>query len=133
MHVDRFPFVSNPSLFNNCSLIDKMDPSQVFKSNWIRPEDTGKYKEITALFKISGRTRDEDWINNTTKAYLNGTYEGNILDLMDSNLHIFQKRFNAYIDNARLVDFHTKVTQCDKNCNRCNYCESTATKLLKFK
>ena len=119
--------------FNNCSLIDKMDPFQVFKSNWIRPEDTGKYKEITALFKISGRTRDEDWINNTTKAYLNGTYEGNILDLMDSNLHIFQKRFNAYIDNARLVDFHTKVTQCDKNCNKCNYCESTATKLLKFK
>ena len=117
-HLNKESQRSADHFFNNCSLIDKMDPSQIFKSNWIRPEDTGKYRGITSSFKISGRTRDKEWIINAAKAYLEESYDGNVLELMDSNLHAFKKRFNAYIDNAQLMDFHAKVILCDKNCNK---------------
>ncbi len=132
-HLSKENKIHAEHFFSNCHLIDKIDPAQVFKSNWIRPEDTVKYRKITTLFKISGRTRDKEWIQNAAKAYLQESYDGNILDLMDSNLHSFKKRFNAYISNKELQEFHSHVTSCDKNCHRCTYCESTANKLLKFK
>lgn len=118
--------------FNNCHQIDRIDPSQVFKSNWIRPEDTRKYRKITSSFKIAGRTREKEWIINTTKAYLEESYTGNFLDLTDSNLYTFKKRFNAYINNSDLHDFHNHVTSCDKNCHRCDYCRNQSQAILKF-
>lgn len=119
--------------FNNCHLIDKIDPSQVLKSNWIRPEDVNKYKGIAASFKIAGRTRSKEWILNTTKAYLEESYDDNMLDIMDSNLNAFKKHFGASIDNKKLETFHEKVTSCDKNCHRCRYCENVAEKLLTYR
>ncbi|MDR0350883.1 MAG: U32 family peptidase, partial [Coriobacteriales bacterium] len=38
-----------------CGEITKDDPGQIFKSNWIRPEDLRRYAGITSFFKIVGR------------------------------------------------------------------------------
>ena len=38
-----------------CGDIILRDPGQVFKSNWVRPEDLVRYEKITRFFKIVGR------------------------------------------------------------------------------
>ncbi|ODS42918.1 MAG: hypothetical protein MSIBF_06565 [Candidatus Altiarchaeales archaeon IMC4] len=118
--------------FFNCHHISRIDPSQILKSCWIRPEDLKKYSKITDYFKISGRTRDTEWIINAAKAYLNEGFNGNLLEIMDSNLNEVRVRYNAFVDNKSLDGFLKKVASCDKNCFRCHYCDELATKIINF-
>lgn len=119
--------------FSNCQHIVREDPSQILKSCWIRPEDLRKYRKITNLFKITGRTRSTEWILNTTRAYLEESYGGNLLELMDSSLDAFRQTYHAYLDNKSLDGFFETVTSCKKNCGKCRYCDETARGILKFK
>lgn len=115
-----------------CCEFRKLDPSQLLKSDWIRPEDVHRYKKITSLFKIVGRTMPTPWVLNTTKAYMEESYNGNLLDLMESTILKVKQQFHASINNKSLGGFFEKVTVCDKNCKRCGYCDELAKKVVKF-
>ena len=54
----------------NCIQQSKSDPSQIFKSCWIRPEDMRKYESITGFFKIVGRTSSRSMVLRSVEAYL---------------------------------------------------------------
>jgi len=120
---------------DNCSLIFKIDPSQILKSCWIRPEDVPKYKKITNRFKIAGRQiKDTQKILKIIKGYMNFSYEGNLLDLFEAGISGFKNRFNVFIDNKNIGDnFFQKVTSCDKNCFGCKFCGELAKKVIKIK
>ncbi len=124
--------IPSDRFFFNCYHINKLDPSQILKSHWIRPEDLKKYKKITNFFKISGRTRKTEWLVNVIKAYTEKKWDGNFLDLMDSSLNEFKKSYKCFIDNRDLDGFLDKVADCDENCLECNYCEDLAEKIVKF-
>lgn len=57
-------------------------PSNILKSRWVRPEDIHLYESVgIEWFKLSGRTMPTEWIIRVAKAYVERTYDGNLLDL----------------------------------------------------
>jgi hypothetical protein len=69
-----------------------------------------------------------------TEAYLEQSYDGNLLDLLCSNLGYYNVRYSAYVDNKSLdrENFFNTVTSCGRNCAECNYCKNLTDKLLKY-
>ena len=120
---------------SECLSVFSNDHSQVLKSCWIRPEDVSKYSEITSFFKIVGRNMPKSMVVRTTKAYLEESWGGDLLDLMAASLKRFSLAYGAYLDNKGLGEekFFEKVTSCDRNCNQCNYCLELAKKLIKLR
>jgi collagenase-like PrtC family protease len=118
----------------HCLEVTAMDPSQILKSGWIRPEDTRKYSEITSYFKVVGREQRKSKAIRATKAYLEESWDGGLLDLLCASLNNFNLEYGAYLDNKSLGEykFFEKVTSCDKNCHQCSYCEELGKKLIEF-
>ncbi len=100
--------------FGICRKIESLDPSQLLKSPWIRPEDLKKYKKITNFFKIEGRTLPTKNILEQTKSYL--------MEKTNDSMPEFFKKVP--------YDFFDKVTSCDKNCSKCHYCNNLAKEIF---
>ena len=117
-----------------CNKLTSEDPSQVLKSCWIRPEDTKKYSGITSFFKIVGRSQPRSAVIRTTKAYLEESWDGDLLDILCASLSSFGRIYGAYLDNKTLgrYKFFEKVISCDRNCSQCSYCEELARRLIGF-
>jgi collagenase-like PrtC family protease len=117
----------------NCLQQSKRDLSQIFKSCWIRPEDTRKYGKITGYFKIVGRTSSKSMVRRSVKAYLEERWEGDLLELMAGNLYSLAMSHLMHLDNRSLdaIGFFETVTSCDKECMDCNYCSELVGRLIK--
>jgi collagenase-like PrtC family protease len=118
--------------FDDCLSMSADEPAQILRSCWIRPEDVSKYSEITSFFKIVGRESPRSKVIRCVEAYLQESWDGNLFDILCSSLNNFGATYGAYLDNRSLGEcrFFEKVTSCDRNCNRCNYCEGLAQKLV---
>ncbi|MDD4793844.1 MAG: U32 family peptidase [Dehalococcoidales bacterium] len=116
--------------FKNCSELVNKNRALIFKSSWIRPEDLCKYAGITNYFKISGRSHPK-WAD-ISRAYLEESWNGNLLELMDASLRFLNAHQSIYIDNKELdrYQFFDHVTNCGRNCKACNYCEELASKVI---
>ncbi|MBN2094938.1 MAG: U32 family peptidase [Candidatus Aenigmarchaeota archaeon] len=112
------------AFFFNCHKLSANEPSLILMSPWINPENLKTYGKITNYFKITGRSHSKEWIINTTKAYLSENFEGNLLDIMDSNLDCFNKKFGRSINNKSLekLGFFNRIIECDKDLCRGKYC-----------
>ncbi len=134
-HITKDMSRFNPEVFlANCLQVTALNHSQILKSCWIRPEDMSKYCEITNFFKIVGRDWPKSMVVRATKAYLEESWDGDLLDIVSSNLSAFGLRYGARLDNKNLDDcnFFEKVTSCNMKCINCDYCEKLARKLIKF-
>jgi len=138
------------------------DPRKVISASFIRPEDIKGYNEMGfELFKLCDRKQTTSWLKNVINAYLNGTYEGNLSDLMApwSNIggkypyphkitqeEIKEKgfqgirglvRFTPNIDNKSMDNYldywkEVKTSGCaNEDCDKCNYCATVAEKAYK--
>jgi collagenase-like PrtC family protease len=117
----------------NCIQLSKSDPSQLLKSCWIRPEDTPKYGQITKYFKLVGRTSSKSMLVRSFEAYLNESWDGDLLELMAGNLYSVGMSHLMHLDNKSLdaVGFFEKVTSCDKECSECAFCSELIRKLVR--
>ncbi len=117
----------------NCLQLSKSDPSQLLKSGWIRPEDTSKYAGITNYFKLVGRTSSKSMLARSFEAYLNESWDGDLLELMAGNLYSVAMSHLMHLDNKSLdaIGFFQKVTSCDKECSECSYCSELVAKLMR--
>jgi len=115
-----------------CQQVISEDLSQILKSCWIRPEDTSKYGEITSFFKIVGRVLPKSKGIRADRAYLEESWDGDLLDIVSSSLGAFSMRYGTYLENKDLdkYKFFEKVTSCDNNCSQCGYCEELAGKVI---
>jgi len=115
-----------------CDWVIREDPSQILKSGWIRPEDTRKYGEITSFFKIVGRALPTSKVIRSIKAYLEESWDGDLLDIISSSLGRFALNHGIYLDNKTLgeLEFFERITSCVHNCSQCNYCDLLAKKLI---
>ena len=116
------------------SKLSSGEHSQILKSGRIRPEDTRKYGGISSFFKIVGRARPRSMVIRATKAYLEESWDGDLLDIISSSLNKFGLEYGAHLDNKSLekYKFFEKVTSCDKNCSQCGYCEELAGELIRL-
>jgi collagenase-like PrtC family protease len=117
----------------NCLQLTKHDPSQLLKSGWIRPEDLSRYGGITTYFKLVGRTSSKTMLARSFEAYMNESWDGDLLELMAGNLYSAAMSHLMHLDNKSLdaVRFFEKVTSCDKECSECTYCSDLIGKLVR--
>jgi len=117
----------------NCMQLSRNDPSQILKSAWIRPEDAGRYGEISRYFKLVGRTSSSNMLLRSVEAYLSENWDGDLLELMAGNIYSVGMSHLLHLDNKSLdaAGFFDKTTACDKECSECDYCAALAGKLIK--
>ncbi len=136
-HFNFFSHANGPGLKPNvlddyyyfkCLSLRINDPQQLIKSPWIRPEDLREYRHITDTFKIGGRTQFVNWILNAVDAYANESYEGNLMDLLDS---IKDLKDHFFIPNSELNGAIEQWKRCDKVCHKCGYCKRLAEKIIR--
>jgi collagenase-like PrtC family protease len=116
----------------NCLQLTKTDPSQILKAGWIRPEDARKYEPITGYFKIVGRTSSKSMVLRALKAYMEESWDGDLLELMAGNLYSAGMSHLLHVHNKRLdpIGFFNQVTSCDKECSSCSYCDRVIEQVL---
>jgi collagenase-like PrtC family protease len=93
-----------------CMDIIKKKPELFFKSPFVRPEDLKHYNSLIDEFKIVTRSQQTDKVELILKAYIDQKYDGNLLDLIDSE---YPKTVFNYIDNKKLsnLDFFNKIIE----------------------
>ena len=96
-------------------------PARFLKSPFIRPEDRHHYQGLADTLKLSGRTLGTAFLTRCITAYHGGSYDGNLLDLMDA-AHFLSDHF--YIHNPRLgSDFFPLLSSCTNQCKTCRLCD----------
>lgn len=122
---------------HNCMLQRYQNISEVLKLGWIRPEDLKYYTAVGInFFKLQGRQHvlRGDHIR-AIECYFKESYDGNLMDLLD----MFNSRYSLkiYLDNKKLEGFITPYYEnenfCKKDCSKCGYCESFASKCMDIK
>jgi len=103
-----------------CMRTLQRDPSRLFKSPFIRPEDAAAYEPYVDVLKLCGRTSGAPFLMRVVDAYLHGKHSGNLLDLMDAMDGTAEW---LYASNDRLpADFLQRLTSCSRECRTCSYC-----------
>jgi len=97
------------------------------QGSWVRPEDIHNYEGLVSGVKLATRTHAHPGL--VISAYARGKFSGNLLDLCEPG---YGAIFAPYvIDNTRMPkDFFDRVTSCDKQCHKCNYCHSALEEAL---
>ncbi|WP_033397561.1 hypothetical protein [Desulfobacter curvatus] len=114
-----------------CQAYFDFQPHTFLKSPFIRPEDVHHYQGVADGIKLCGRTRGVGFLKRCISAYVKGSFNGNLLDLMDTP-EILARQW--HIDNARLESrFFTTLTSCTKVCKACKICSEIFNKASRKK
>ena len=97
------------------------------QGSWVRPEDISRYASLFSEVKLATRMHANPRM--VIKAYCDGEFSGNLLDLLEpGHAHLFRP---YVIDNTRFPgDWFDTVTRCDKRCHRCSYCAEVLEQVL---
>lgn len=114
-------------------LVDK-NPALIFRSNWVRPEELTKYAKATKYFKIVGRDMLASKVVRAVGAYLDESYEGNLLDLLCSCSGFYSVEHGAFIDNKELgkSGYFKRLSSCNRKCHSCSYCDELVDTYLRY-
>jgi collagenase-like PrtC family protease len=78
---DNYCYMQYPYMI--CTSQKLLEPVNLLKARWIRPEDLAIYEEIgISRFKIVERFKTSDAIGLAVKAYSDRSYDGNLVDLL---------------------------------------------------
>ncbi|QGR19167.1 peptidase U32 family protein [Stygiolobus azoricus] len=136
-----------PILF--CATDVRNDLANIIRMRWIRPEDLKYYEEIGIdRFKIASRNKKTEWIIRAVKAYSEGEYDGNLLDIVSypqgRAVPSVMKKINGpndydiltqvYVDNTKFPSnwlSYFKYNSCEtRSCEDCRYCDIIAEKVI---
>jgi hypothetical protein len=113
-----------------CRRLLENDPVHLFSSPIIRPEDVPRYECLAHTVKISGRSLGPKFLTNTVRAYLDGYYPGNLLDLIDAMNWLAER---LYVANNRFpATFFDTLSTCGQACGTCNYCATLFSDVVRM-
>lgn len=96
-------------------------PWLLFSSPYLRPEDLTHLADVEPVIKICGRTRGPAFLTRALSAYMEGRFEGNLLELLDTPEALAHL---LHIDNSALPeDFYGMLAECDHDCDNCGICQ----------
>ena len=108
-----------------CARAFSHDPSLILRSPFIRPEDIDAYTPYVQTIKLGGRTRGGRIMRKVLCMYMQRSYPGNLLELMDTQEFLADK---LYVANQALPpDFGSRTIDCGLRCYKCSYCASLAS------
>jgi len=113
---------------NICRDFFKKNKSLVIESlSFVRPEDICKYENIIDCVKLA--TRSSLNYQEIVRAYIDNKFNGNILSLLEPN---FAEIYYPLIIENQLFpkDFFSKISNCDRNCDKCVYCREVYDKTV---
>ena len=104
------------SFWAYCTMQKLVNPIELLKSPFVRPEDVNAYEKIGInCFKLVGRTAPTSFLTLVAKAYMENRYDGNLLDLTGQGLmkealqatigDVVNYQFLFEIDNSKLSEF----------------------------
>ena len=103
---------------------------EILRASWIRPEDLHQYDPYVSVFKLS--TREADRPDLILKAYTSGSFNGDLLLLLDPCFAFFVRPL--VFDNK---DFPKEWSEgkiagkCAANCTHCGKCADVLKLVLK--
>ncbi len=117
-----------------CTSLKVQYPAEMLKGPWIRPEDLGLYEDLGIKeFKIAGREQGIDWILRGIRAYSQGSYAGDLNDLI-AGFDVVRPLGNVpiRIDNQKLDGFLAGLVKhdCHLGCLQCDYCDTWVPKAV---
>lgn len=118
-----------------CGDVLGRDPAELFRSNWVRPEELARYAEVgIAFFKVVGRDMLASKVLRACGAYLDEDYDGNLLDLMCSSVGFYNVEKSAQIDNKALgaSGYFERLSTCNRACHECDYCSKLARRFVRY-
>lgn len=99
----------------------------LLQGSWVRPEDVHHYEGLTPAVKLATRMHANP--RQVVEAYCRGTFDGNLLDLLEPGHGPLLAPY--VIDNARFPDdWFERTTDCDKKCHACEYCANVLETVL---
>lgn len=115
-HADRKGYDIDYAM--SCTSLYKEKTYMMLTNNVVRPEDLVNYEGISDMFKLVGRTTDDETLLKMIHAYSVGTYKGNLVEIVD-------KSFSEFINlpNERLDTLFNQKVNCIKNCQNCEKCK----------
>jgi ferredoxin len=130
---DTIPEMGAQNLELLCNRIfsQKKTYSDFLRCSWIRPEDVHVFEPELETIKLS--TREAKYPHEIVEAYVNGSYDGNLLRLMDP-YHAFGFRPNRIDNKSFPADWVTSgiAGKCAENCMHCGKCEEILKQVTKF-
>ena len=97
----------------------------------VRPEDEEFYENLgVKYFKITGRSKPEEWLPEVVEAYSKGSYDGNLIRLLGIDPTLEAEKW-IYIDNKSLNGFIEKFPQTKNIPDEINYANKWISKLYK--
>jgi len=116
-----------------CNSIFKLKKqlSDFLRCSWIRPEDIHVFEPELETIKLS--TREAKHPMEIVEAYVNGSYDGNLLRLMDP-YHGYGFRPNRVDNKSFPADWVTSgiAANCANNCTHCGKCEQILQQVMKY-
>jgi len=119
----------------NCKLLcfDNHPYEEFLRPGWIRPEDVPLFEPELEIVKLATRTVSAKYTLEIVEAYLNHSYDGNLLRLLNP-YHGFE--FRPYrIDNKSFpADWITSgiAGKCAEYCTHCGKCEKLLKQVMKY-
>ncbi len=104
-------------------------PREFLRSNFIRPEDMHIYEDMGIdKFKITGRSKPAHWLPEVTGAYLNRSYDGNLIRLLGIDPSLAAEEWLS-IDNRSLDGFLEEFPTSGITAEEEAYCDKWANRL----
>jgi collagenase-like PrtC family protease len=124
--------------YHSCFESRNKDLSNWLKSKFILPQWIQRYRDFTGInfYKITGRTKETQWLLKTVESYMSFSFDGDIRCLghnqWDNNKSMNMAAFleSKYLDENRFIDhwFDNPAFLCSDNCiHKCNYCKTFTT------
>jgi len=104
---------------------------EFLRCTWIRPEDVHVFEPYLETIKLS--TREARFPLEIAEAYVSGSYDGNLVRLMDP-YHAYSFRPNRVDNKSFPADWITSgiAGKCADNCSHCGKCEQIMKQVLKY-
>ena len=121
----------NMDLVCNSIFSKKKMLSDFLRCTWIRPEDIHVFEPELETIKLS--TREAKFPMEIVEAYVNASYDGNLLRLMDP-YHGLGFRPNRVDNKSFPADWVTSgiAGKCAENCTHCGKCEQVLEQVTKY-
>ena len=108
-------------------IVQSKQLEEILRASWIRPEELYQYDPYVSVFKLS--TREADRPDLILKAYTSGSFDGDLLQILDPGFSFFVRPY--MFDNKAFPKEWSEgkiAGRCAANCTHCGKC----TEVLKL-